>query len=185
MQCPRCRLENPPTAQRCDCGYDFPTGQVRVSYLPAPEQSANRVASFAGLVPRVGALLIDASIFWAIGMGIALALGFLSNPLAAVERARAIIDTARGQAAGLLFFVLFEASAWQGTPGKRLLRLRVEEYEGGRVSVVRSLARNLAKAVSGLLFPITILHFLFSPEHRALHDLLSGTCVLQRGSSER
>lgn len=23
MQCPRCRLENPPTAQVCDCGYSF------------------------------------------------------------------------------------------------------------------------------------------------------------------
>ena len=185
MKCPRCRLENPPTAQRCDCGYDFPTGQLKPSYLPAHEQRGKRSVSFAGLVPRLGALLIDALIFWTVGMGIAIALGFLSNPLAAVERVRAIVDTIWAQAVGLLFFVFFEASAWQGTPGKRLLKLHVEKYEGGRVSVVRSLARNLAKTVSGLLFPVTILHFLFSPEHRALHDLLSGTCVLQRGSGER
>ena len=185
MECPRCRLENPPTAQRCDCGYDFPSGQVEASYLPAHEQSVRRSASFAGLMPRLGALLIDALIFWAIGMAVAVALGFLSNPLGAVERVRAIVDTIWGQAVGLLFFVLFEASAWQGTPGKRLLKLKVEEYEGGRVSVVRSLARNLAKTVSGLLFPVTILHFLFSPQHRALHDILSGTCVLHRGSGER
>ncbi len=23
MECPQCRLFNPPTAQFCDCGYDF------------------------------------------------------------------------------------------------------------------------------------------------------------------
>lgn len=34
QDCPRCRLVNPPTAQRCDCGYDFAARAVRPSYLP-------------------------------------------------------------------------------------------------------------------------------------------------------
>src|SRR2546422_1467195 len=33
MQCPRCGLLNPPTAIRCDCGYDFPTESVKASYV--------------------------------------------------------------------------------------------------------------------------------------------------------
>jgi len=28
MDCPRCKLTNPDTAQRCDCGYDFETKTV-------------------------------------------------------------------------------------------------------------------------------------------------------------
>jgi len=28
MQCPNCRLLNPPDAARCDCGYDFATGTM-------------------------------------------------------------------------------------------------------------------------------------------------------------
>jgi hypothetical protein len=32
MQCPACKLENPPEALRCDCGYDFGSGQMRASY---------------------------------------------------------------------------------------------------------------------------------------------------------
>ena len=27
MECPQCRLFNPPEAVRCDCGYNFNTGQ--------------------------------------------------------------------------------------------------------------------------------------------------------------
>ncbi len=28
MQCPKCKLENVPTAEYCDCGYSFKTGEV-------------------------------------------------------------------------------------------------------------------------------------------------------------
>lgn len=37
MECPNCKLINPPTAQRCDCGYDFPSGQIKQPYLPSRE----------------------------------------------------------------------------------------------------------------------------------------------------
>ena len=33
MQCPKCRLFNPPEAQRCDCGFDFESASMQRSFL--------------------------------------------------------------------------------------------------------------------------------------------------------
>ena len=37
QDCPNCRLINPDTAQRCDCGYDFATRTMKGSYLTQGE----------------------------------------------------------------------------------------------------------------------------------------------------
>jgi hypothetical protein len=35
MKCPKCGLFNPPSALRCDCGWDFASNAMRESYLHA------------------------------------------------------------------------------------------------------------------------------------------------------
>jgi hypothetical protein len=38
QKCPSCSLHNPESALRCDCGYDFQSGQIKESYLSKQQQ---------------------------------------------------------------------------------------------------------------------------------------------------
>ena len=80
----------------------------------------------------------------------------------------------------VLWHGLSEASRWQASPGKRLLRLRVAGPRGAPLGPGRALLRQLAGALSWLTLNLGHAMVLAGPEHRALHDRLTGTRVLAR-----
>lgn len=47
--CPKCKLINPPNAQRCDCGYDFEVGEMRESYLTKRDREAIKQYKWSAL----------------------------------------------------------------------------------------------------------------------------------------
>ncbi len=51
MKCPSCKLENPPGAMRCDCGYGFTTGQAPIA--PSPQSISRRPQQSAPAVQLV------------------------------------------------------------------------------------------------------------------------------------
>lgn len=80
---------------------------------------------------------------------------------------------------GCVYYTMFEASRWQATPGKRILRLYVTDLNGQRITYGRALIRNLARQISGFLF-IGYIIAGFTEKKQALHDLLAGCLVLRR-----
>jgi uncharacterized RDD family membrane protein YckC len=78
------------------------------------------------------------------------------------------------------YYTMFEASAWQATPGKRVLRLYVADLNGQRITFARAAARNGAKIISSLTFLVGYLVAGFTEKKQALHDILSGSLVLRR-----
>jgi uncharacterized RDD family membrane protein YckC len=80
--------------------------------------------------------------------------------------------------ASALYFAASEGSAWQATPGKRLLGLRVRDLRGEPVGFGRALMRHLAGAISWLTFNLGHAIAGWRRDRRALHDLLAGTQVL-------
>jgi uncharacterized RDD family membrane protein YckC len=78
------------------------------------------------------------------------------------------------------YYTMFEASIWQATPGKRVLRLYVADLNGQRVTFARAAARNFAKMISSLTFLVGYLVAGFTEKKQALHDILASCLVLRR-----
>lgn len=76
-----------------------------------------------------------------------------------------------------LWFIGFEATRWQATPGKRALGLRVERVDGTRPPPWRAALRFVAAAPSWLLLHLGHAMAAWREDGRALHDLAAGTRV--------
>lgn len=77
--CPKCRLVNPPSAQWCDCGYDFVTRTAEQSYLPTAgsrrPDGGSRVVGYGCLILAPLLLLGGAITAMKAGGGDAFAMG--------------------------------------------------------------------------------------------------------------
>jgi uncharacterized RDD family membrane protein YckC len=82
-------------------------------------------------------------------------------------------------ALGCLYYSVFEASRWQATPGKRILRLYVTDLNGQRITFGRAVIRNLARQISGIFF-IGYILAAFTEKKQALHDFIASCLVLRR-----
>lgn len=76
------------------------------------------------------------------------------------------------------WWIAFEASPWQATPGKRLFGLQVAGRDGGRPGPGRVALRFLAGIPSWCLLHLGHAMAGWRTDRRALHDLLSGTVVV-------
>ncbi len=79
---------------------------------------------------------------------------------------------------GALYFIGFEASPWQASPGKRWLGLRVTDGQGARPGALRVVVRVLAGSLSWASLNLGHALAAWTPNKQALHDLVAGTQVL-------
>jgi uncharacterized RDD family membrane protein YckC len=78
-----------------------------------------------------------------------------------------------------LYEALLTASSWQGTVGKRVLRLKVTDEAGSRISFGRATGRFFAKILSQALLWIGFIMVAFTDRKRGLHDMIAGTLVMK------
>jgi uncharacterized RDD family membrane protein YckC len=78
-----------------------------------------------------------------------------------------------------LYEAWLTSSSWQGTIGKRVLRLKVVDEAGNRISFGRATGRFFAKILSSMFFCIGFLMIAFTERKCGLHDMLAGTVVLR------
>jgi len=139
---------------------------------------------YAGLAIRLVALVIDGMILAMLAFALdAILIAPSHDPLALLRGPDGEIEMNWELAAALavfpwLYHALAEATSWQGTPGKRLLGLKVIGPSGRRASFFRTLPRFVAKLVS--LAALGLGGFMILGNHRrqALHDRIAGTRVV-------
>lgn len=78
------------------------------------------------------------------------------------------------------YHIAFTGSAWQATPGKRLVGIKVVDEDGQRITLARSTGRWFAAALSYLTFYIGFLMAAFTDRKRALHDMVASTRVVDQ-----
>src|SRR6478672_7579483 len=116
--------------------------------------------SYAGLGARIGAHLLDLTIAFSVVLVVGIAMRILRavglwtaatqgvSPedmwVALGVGAKLLILLAYVLSMGAIYRVLFEASTWQASFGKRLLNIYVTDENGQRISITRSLGRWLA-----------------------------------------
>jgi len=76
-----------------------------------------------------------------------------------------------------LYEALLTCSSWQGTIGKKVLRLKVTDEAGNRIGFGRSTGRFFAKIISTMIMYIGFIMVGFTDRKRGLHDMIAGTLV--------
>ena len=195
--CSKCGAQNFATAQFCQkCGDGLssslaPVQPAAPAYAAAPAvaYSAVPTAPYGGFWIRLLAHLIDHVI-----------LGVVAAPLFFIlvfpAMLRVINEAERNQepspelivaimSSVFIYVVLafvgqwLTSSSWQGTLGKRVLRLKVTDEIGNRIGFGRATGRFFAKILSSMFFCIGFIMVGLTDRKRGLHDMLAGTLVMR------
>jgi uncharacterized RDD family membrane protein YckC len=77
-----------------------------------------------------------------------------------------------------IYHIVMERSDKQATYGKQILKIKVCDMGGNRISTSRSINRNLCKIFS-LISIIGLLLSFFNKQQQCLHDMMAGTLVMK------
>ena len=148
--------------------------------MTATESRLHVSGHYAGAVSRATALIIDIGIVFGLyALGVA-GIDLLSRVVLGIELSEDRSGLLWGIVLGTwAFLYMYVSLAIAGrTVGMGLVGLRVVTTDGGTLPGSRAFWRTVAFPFSALLFGLGFLGVLVGRRHRALHDVVAGTCVV-------
>jgi uncharacterized RDD family membrane protein YckC len=162
--------------------------QAYPGYVAPPPPTAPTHA-YAGFWRRVAAWMID-SLLLTVGLVIVVVVVSVFAAIGLASSGQTITDQNAGGVQLALYVVLLvlswlyyaglESSAWQGTVGKRIMRLLVTDAYGRRIGFGRATGRYFGKILSALVLFVGYLMVPFTEQKQGLHDLMAGTLVVRQ-----
>ncbi len=78
----------------------------------------------------------------------------------------------------IIYSTFLESSVLQGTLGKKVMGLKVIDIHGNKITLLKSIVRNLSKIISYLPVSLGFIWAAFSKEKKAWHDSIAKTYVV-------
>lgn len=191
MTCRRCGQVLADGVNVCaSCGEPVAGSSFDFGSEPATNATSavRRPAVYAGFWLRAVAYFIDVVLLTMIGVA-SILLPLLAKGAIPADNPWFLFSGANRQIVAIqlliymlswLYFASFESSAWQATPGKRMMRLVVTDLEGRRITFARASGRFFGKFISQFLLFFGFVLAGFTPRKQALHDILAKCLVLRR-----
>lgn len=152
-------------------------------------KEAQKSNSYTGFWPRLAAYVID-YIFIFVAQSILIilfAILLAGAELAGLSIGDGPISAILGFIILLIFiivqavyYIIMNASKWQGTLGKLALGIKITDTEGNRITTGRSIARYFAFILSAFTLLIGFIMAAFTSKKQALHDMIAGTLVVKK-----
>ncbi len=81
---------------------------------------------------------------------------------------------------GWMYYVLYETSMYQATPGKWIMNLKVTDINRDKIGFVKATGRHFGKILSGVILLVGFIMAAFTENGQALHDRLAGCLVVKK-----
>ncbi|MFK7901199.1 MAG: RDD family protein [Cyclobacteriaceae bacterium] len=141
---------------------------------------ANQNITAASFGRRLGAIILD-------GLIIGIPLQLLNSSVFGVETGTSLngglatigTTTLISTVVQWLYFALMESSEGQATLGKKILKIKVTDEEGQRISFLKATGRHFGKMISGLILLIGYFMMLFNDKSQTLHDKMASCLVIE------
>ena len=144
---------------------------------PSTENVTNALNQYASFWHRLVAALVDGiitTIMGAIAGGI---MGFIIGlSTGGIEGAK-LAGNIIGIIIGWLYGALLESSHKQATWGKQMMKIRVSDLNGDRISFGKATGRYFGKIISTIILLIGYFMMLWTERKQTLHDKMAGCLV--------
>ncbi|RSL34756.1 RDD family protein [Salibacterium salarium] len=81
---------------------------------------------------------------------------------------------------GTLYMVVFPVTGLQATPGKVILKMKIVNKKGDKISILAATGRYIFQFLSFFMLGIGFIMIVFRKNSTGLHDLLARTYVINR-----